>query len=169
MLQISDATTEAQLDGVRELIRAFVAWHRQRHFQDLELIERYFDKKLFEKELAGLPGKYSSPRGRLLLASYNNQPAGCVALREIEAGICEMKRMFVYPRLQGKGIGRALAESIISAGRTAGYSSMRLDTSVRQSEALNLYQSLGFKRIDPYYELESDLKNWLIFMELKLE
>ncbi len=169
MLQISDAIIEDQLDCVRDLMRAFVDWHRRRHFEDLKLIDRYFDAKSFEEELAALPGKYSSPGGRLLLATYNNQPAGCVALREIGAGVCEMKRMFVYPRLQGKGIGRALTGSIISAARNAGYSSIRLDTSVRQAEASNLYRSLGFKIIAPYYELEPDLKNWLIFMELKLE
>lgn len=167
-LEIVTATTPQQLDSVRSLIRAFVAWHRQSHQEDLALIDRYFDEKAFEEELATLPGKYGPPRGSLLLASYAGQAAGCVALRKIDAQSCEMKRMFVYPQLQGKGIGRGLAEGIIQEARAIGYSTMRLDTSFRQVGALNLYRSLGFRKIDPYYELPLELQNWLVFMELKL-
>ena len=168
MLAISSATTHEQLNSVRRLMRAFVDWHRQRHQQDIALIDQYFDGKAFEEEVTNLPGKYAPPRGRLLLALYDDQPAGCVALREIDAQSCEMKRMFVYPQFQGKKVGRGLAESLIREAKTIGYSSMLLDTSFRQVEALNLYQSLSFKRIDPYYELAPELKSWLVFMELSL-
>jgi GNAT superfamily N-acetyltransferase len=169
MLAIVNPTTQEQLDAVRGLIRAFVAWHRQRHHQDLALIDQYFDAKAFEEELAGLPGKYATVnRGNLLLASYDGQPAGCVALREIDAQRCEMKRMFVYPEFQGKGVGRGLAETLIREAKTMGYATMLLDTSFRQVEAQKLYQSLGFKKIDPYYELPPELESWLVFMELSL-
>ena len=168
MIDVSRATTPAQLDQVRSLIRAFVDWHRQRHREDLELIDRYFDARAFEEELASLPGKYAPPKGRLLLATHDGQPAGCVALREIDADTCEMKRMFVYTQFQGKGVGRALAEAVIQEARSIGYSLMRLDTSVRQIEAQTLYERSGFKRIEPYYELPEDVKNWLVFMEMRL-
>ena len=79
-----------------------------------------------------------------------------------------MKRMFVYPQHHGKGVGRALAEAIIKEARGLGYQAMRLDTSVRQDEANALYQRLGFQTIKPYYELPEDVRNWLVFMELKL-
>ncbi len=168
MLVISNATTQEQLNSVRRLMRAFVDWHRQRHEQDIALIDQYFDAGAFEEEVANLPGKYAPLKGRLLLATYAGQPAGCVALRAIDDETCEMKRMFVYPQLRGKGVGRGLAEAIVREAKTIGYSSMLLDTSFRQIEAQNLYQSLGFKQIDPYYEMASELKNWLVFMELKL-
>jgi GNAT superfamily N-acetyltransferase len=168
MIKILNATTDDQLNHVRDLIRAFVAWHRQRHHEDLALIDQYFDAKAFEEELATLPGKYAPPKARLQLALYNDQPAGCIALRELDARTCEMKRMFVYPELQGKGIGRALAETLIREAQTIGYTRMQLDTSVRQVEAQNLYRSLGFKEIAPYYELPEELKSWLVFMELSL-
>jgi putative acetyltransferase len=168
MIDVSRATTPAQLDQVRSLIRAFVDWHRQRRREDLELIDRYFDARAFEEELASLPGKYAPPKGRLLLATHDGQPAGCVALREIDADTCEMKRMFVYTQFQGKGVGRALSEAVIREARSIGYSLMRLDTSVRQIEAQTLYERSGFKRIEPYYELPEDVKNWLVFMEMRL-
>ena len=168
MIKILNATTDDQLNHVRDLIRAFVAWHRQRHQADLSLIDQYFDAKAFEEELATLPGKYALPKGRLQLALYDDQPAGCIALRELDTRICEMKRMFVYPDLHGKGIGRALAEILIREAQSIGYRRMQLDTSVRQVEAQNLYRSLGFKEIAPYYELPEELKSWLVFMELSL-
>lgn len=168
MVAISDAKTQEQIRQVSVLMRAFVDWHRQRHIEDRHLIDEYFDTKAFEEELASLPGKYAPPKGRLLLASIDHQPAGCAALREIDAIACEMKRMFVYPQFQGKGVGRALAEKLIQEARMIGYASMLLDTSFRQIEAQGLYKSLGFKRIEPYYELPEKLENWLVFMELKL-
>ena len=167
-IDILNATNRYQLDSVRNLIRTFVGWHRQRHYEDLALIDQYFDASAFEEELATLPGKYAPPKGRLLLALLDGQRAGCGALRKIDAQTCEMKRMFVYPQFQGRGVGRALAETLIREAKVAGYSTMRLDTSIRQVEALQLYQSLGFQRIDPYYEVSPEMKNWLVFMELSL-
>jgi len=149
-------------------MRAFMAWHRERHTQDLHLIDAYFDPAAFEEELATLPGAYSPPSGRLLLATHDAEPAGCVALRPIDARYCEMKRMFVYPRFRSKGIGLALAQSLIGHARSSGYLAMRLDTSIRQAEAKALYSRLGFNVIPPYYELPAGLRDWLVFMELTL-
>ena len=168
MIEIAHATTQQQLDEVRGLMRAFVAWHRERHTDDLALIASYFDAGAFAAELAGLPGTYGPPRGRLLLAMLDGQPAGCVALRALDGDVCEMKRMFVRPQLQGQGVGRALGEALIREAKTLGYTRMRLDTSVRQVEALTLYERLGFTRIDPYYDVAPELDQWLVFMELRL-
>jgi len=167
-IEVTQATGEIHLNEVRALMRAFIEWHRQRHFDDLALIDQYFDKTAFEAELAALPGKYAPPKGRLLLAKQQNLPVGCVALREIDKAFCEMKRMFVYHQFHGQGIGRALAEEVIREAKLIGYASMRLDTGRKQVEAQHLYSSLGFKEIKPYYDLPEELQNWLVFMELKL-
>ncbi len=169
MALIVEAARPAELDEVRWLMRAFVAWHRDRHVEDVDLIERYFDQRAFDDELAGLPGKYARPHGRLLLASMDGRPAGCVALRDLGDGLCEMKRMFVPEAFRGRGVGRALAARIIAEGREAGYRAMRLDTSRRQGEAMRLYESCGFRRIPPYYDLAEDVKDWLVFFELALQ
>lgn len=168
MALIRDAVSRPELDDVRSLMRAFVAWHRERHAEDIALIERYFDQNAFDAELGGLPGDYAPPQGRLLIAYEDACPAGCVALRDLGEGICEMKRMFVPAAFRGLGIGQALANRIIAAARAAGYRRMRLDTSKRQSEARRLYEACGFGRIAPYYDLPADLKDWLVFYELKL-
>jgi GNAT superfamily N-acetyltransferase len=168
LVNIDDAITRLQLDAVRELMRSFIAWHRERHVQDLQLIDEYFDASAFDEELRTLPGEYSPPRGRLLVATVQQQPAGCVALRPIDGEYCEMKRMFVYPRFRGQGAGLALATRLIEHARAAGYRAMRLDTSIRQAEAAGLYSRLGFRIIESYYELPQKMRDWLVFMELQL-
>ncbi|MEK7674544.1 MAG: GNAT family N-acetyltransferase [Verrucomicrobiota bacterium] len=105
----------------------------------------------FEQELAGLPGPYTPPSGRLLLADDHGQLAGCVALRRIGEGVCEMKRLYVRPEFRGWAIGRRLAETIIQEARQMGYRLMRLDTLPSMNEARTLYQSLGFKPTSAYY------------------
>ena len=161
-------TTVQQLDQVRSLMRSFIAWHKERHRQDMHLIDAYFDAAAFEQELASLPGKYAPPHGQLLLATVDGTPAGCVALRGIDSASCEMKRMFVYTQFHGKGVGLALATSLLKEARALGYQTMRLDTSIRQSEAKGLYQRLGFRFVEPYYEVPEEMRNWLVFMELGL-
>ncbi len=105
----------------------------------------------FDKELAGLPGDYAPPEGRLLLAVREGRAAGCVALHKIGHGICEMKRLYLRPELRGSGAGRALAERIIAEARAIGYSRMRLDTVAGTMDAaIALYRRLGFRGIPPY-------------------
>ena len=162
------ASSPAELDQARDLLRAYVTWHRQRHLADQDLIDRYFGTTRFERELAGLPGPYAPPGGRLLLAGSGGIAVGCVALRRIDDRSCEMKRMFVTPAAQGRGVGRALGNELIRAAREEGYTSMYLDTSTRQAEAQSLYLSLGFAEVEPYYETPRELRDWLVFMRLDL-
>ena len=119
----------------------------------------------FEQELAGLPGNYAPPRGRLLLALDGAPPAGCVALRPLGDSVCEMKRLYVRPAARGTRLGRRLAESAIREGRTIGYARMRLDTMPFMREAIRLYRSLGFVEIAPYCE---NPVAGALFMELML-
>ncbi|KAF0246938.1 MAG: hypothetical protein FD180_297 [Planctomycetota bacterium] len=104
----------------------------------------------FEEELASLPGRYGPPDGILLLAHHGRHTAGCVALRDLGRGVCEMKRMFVRPKFRGHGIGRALAEAVLKAGRRLGYRTMKLDTVSKLKAALELYRRLGFRKTAPY-------------------
>ena len=105
----------------------------------------------FDRELAGLPGDYAPPQGRLLLAEYEGKLAGCVALRKLEDGICEMKRLYLRPPFRGKGLGRVLAERLIADAREVGYRYMRLDTvEPVMKDAVGMYRRLGFREIPPY-------------------
>ncbi len=104
----------------------------------------------FEAELAGLPGKYAPPGGRLLLAWDGERAVGCVALRPVEGGACEMKRLYVQPAVRAQRLGRRLAERICTEAREAGYRRMCLDTLPTMAAAVRLYSSLGFRPVEPY-------------------
>ncbi len=109
----------------------------------------------FEEELIGLPGDYAEPRGALLLAWVNGSVAGCCALRPLDSSdytnAAEMKRLYVRPAFRGLRLGRQLAEGILDAARSAGYSCVLLDTLDDMESARALYEDLGFEEIPPYY------------------
>ena len=119
----------------------------------------------FAAELAGLPGVYAPPRGRLLLALAGSDASGCVALRPLGDGVCEMKRLFVRPGFRRQGIGKQLAERILEEARAIGYRTMKLDTLASMQPAIRLYEAVGFVRCAAYYE--TPLPD-TVFMELKL-
>lgn len=119
----------------------------------------------WETEPAKLPGQYAPPAGTILLALDKGHAIGCVALRRLEHGICEMKRLYVRPEHRRTGIGRHLAESAIEHARRLGYCRMRLDTERRMSAAIALYRSLGFLEIEPY---TAEASPETIFCELDL-
>jgi len=120
----------------------------------------------FDEELKNLPGDYAPPDGRLLLATIDDQLAGCIALRKRSDGVCEMKRLFVRPEHRATGLGHALVDTIIDEARKLGYTHMRLDTIPgRMDKAIALYHSIGFVEIEPYYQ---NPVAGAKFMELKL-
>ncbi len=104
----------------------------------------------FEHELAGLPGEYASPFGRLFLLYEEKSLAGCVALRRIDDQTCEMKRLYVRPDFRGRKLGKRLTEAVIDESRIIGYKKMKLDTLPIMTTAITMYRSLGFKPTPPY-------------------
>ena len=154
-LTLRQAESRAQIAQVRELFLEYA-----------ESLGFSLCFQGFEQELAGLPGDYVPPDGRLLVAEYRSQLAGCVALHKLESGICEMKRLYLRPQLRGRGVGRALAETVIAEARTIGYRKMRLDTveSVMPN-AVAMYRRLGFKEIGPY---RPNPIEGALYMELEL-
>ncbi len=142
MIEIIQAETEEQMKAAQNLFREYEARLKlDLCFQD------------FDREVAELPGNYVAPEGKLLLAVLHGKFAGCIALRKLERGICEMKRLFVKEDFRGLGIGNKLVERLINEARLIGYEKMRLDTyPPKMAKAVELYESHGFRKIPPYYQ-----------------
>jgi putative acetyltransferase len=155
-LTIRSMTSIEEMEPVRLLFREYAG------SMDIDLCFQNF-----EQELADLPGEYAPPSGCLLLGTVGDEPAGCVALKKLAEGMCEMKRLYVRSRHRGTGLGRMLAEQDIREATRLGYQAIRLDTipSVMGS-AVALYRSLGFLAI-PAYCFNPILG--AMFMELRLQ
>ena len=139
MIEIRPAELPRDLDEVRSLFREYA-----------ESLGIDLEFQGFEAELATLPGKYEPPAGRILLAWRDAEAIGCIALRPIDDNACEMKRLYVRPQARGEQLGRRLAERVCQEARVAGYSRICLDTLPTMGVAQGLYQSLGFRSIEPY-------------------
>ncbi len=145
------------LGHVRQFFRNYAAW------LGVDLCFQGFDE-----EMASLPGPYAPPGGRLLYAENDGRPAGCVGVRALSDGLCEMKRFYVVPEQRGFGIGRDLAVAAIKAARELGYRKILLDTLPAMRMAVKLYRELGFREVPAYYQtplegtmfLALDLENW---------
>ncbi|TAM57996.1 GNAT family N-acetyltransferase [bacterium] len=139
MHEIAVASAPAQIETVRALFREYAA--------SLDVDLCFQD---FEHELATLPGGYAPPRGTLLLARVDGTPAGCIALRPLENGVCEMKRLYVRPEYRKSGLGRELARRVLEDAKALHYHAIRLDTLPSMGAAIALYHALGFREVAPY-------------------
>jgi GNAT superfamily N-acetyltransferase len=153
-MHVVKAIEPDQVEMARALFREYA--------DTLQSVECFQD---FGTELAELPGEYGPPSGCLLLARDGDEPVGCVALRPIDDGVCEMKRLYVRPAHRGRGVGRLLADRIIAEARALGYERMRLDTLPEMREARAMYEKLGFQPIEAYRQYPNC---GVLFFELRL-
>ena len=151
---ITPAVTEADFVDARRLFEEYAA------ALDIDLCFQNFGV-----ELENLREMYGAPRGVLLLARYNHDLAGCVALRPFQPDVCEMKRLYVRPAARGQHVGRRLATAVIDAAKARGYERMVLDTLASMQPAHALYKSLGFRDSTPYYP---NVVDGVTYMELTL-
>jgi putative acetyltransferase len=154
LLRILEVTRPSEVEQVRALVLEYAgSLGVDLCFQD------------FAREMREFPGEYIPPEGCLLLAMSGEEPAGCVGLRPLEPGVCEMKRLYVRPQYRGQRLGQHLARAIIAEARELGYVAMRLDTLPSMKAAIGMYRELGFQPIAPYYRNPVE---GALFFELKL-
>jgi putative acetyltransferase len=144
-VRVEDADGEEGLGHARHLFRFYAA-------EFAASIAESLCSQGFEAELAGLPGRYAPPSGCLLLAMAGGTPAGCVALRDLGGGTCEMKRLYVAPGFRGRGVGRLLVEEVVRRAGQAGYRRMVLDTLPEMAGAVALYRGHGFVETARYWD-----------------
>jgi len=156
MLRIKHIVQEgSELDTIRDLFREY----------EKELDENICFQN-FEEELADPLKKYGPPSGDLMLAYWEEDVAGCIALTKMkEHGACEMKRLYVKPSFRENKIGRMLVEDLLTSAKERNYKIMRLDTFEKLQPAIQLYKKYGFKNIPSYYDNPS---KGAVYMEKEL-
>lgn len=155
MLEIRPAVTQEDFTAAKILIKEYA-----------ESLGFNLCFQQFDEEIASLEKHYGPPGGCLLLAYIGNKPVGCVALRQLEDGVCEMKRLYLRPDCRGGGHGKALTLEAIRQAKALGYKAIRLDTLERMTQAVALYRALGFRDISPYRHNPIE---GAIYMELTLD
>ncbi|MBZ0285741.1 MAG: GNAT family N-acetyltransferase [Anaerolineae bacterium] len=168
MIRIVQVVTDEQIRDTQALFAEYFEFLRRDVDNYLPDLNDAPPLSGYAEEMAGLPGKYAPPEGRLLLAQYDGQAAGCVAFYKLSDGVCEVKRLWIRPQFRGKKVGRALVESLIEEAHKIGYTTMLLSTVDILKEAQTLYQSLGFEVTAPYFELPPEMMAHEVFMKLDL-
>jgi ribosomal protein S18 acetylase RimI-like enzyme len=165
---IGPATTAGDYDDFARLIGEYWDWLLTRYADSPGLIDAIGSHQGLADELAALPMAYGPPRGRTLLARRGDEVIGGIAFRVMGDGGCEMKRLFVPDRYQGSGTGRRLCEALFDEAIADGHHVMRLDTGRQNTEAIAMYESMGFRACAPFHDYPAELMAYLVFMEKTL-
>ncbi len=166
--EIVVATSEADYARFGELVREYWGWLEARYAGQPGLMDAIGSEQNLTDELASLPAVYGPPAGRTLLALVDGELVGGVAYRDLHDGTCEMKRLFVREPAQGRGLGRRLARAVVDAATADGYTLLRLDTGFLNTEAMGMYERLGFEYTGPYHAYPPEILVHLRIMELSL-
>ena len=165
VVAISRAETRAAIRDIVALFREYTDWA---FTLTSTLAETPPTFEGFEEELASLPGIYAPPAGRLLLATVDGRPAGCIALKPHDRDTAELKRLYVSPTFRGRAIGERLVAALIAGARDAGYRRIVLDSHVSMTRAHDIYRQAGFRTVDAPADFPEVLKPIVVFMELDL-
>ena len=150
-LDVRIAASESEVAVVQQLWREY--W---------ESFGLPLDFQGFGNELKGLPGVYATVGGALLLALYKDEPAGTIALRRLDPKSGEVKRLYLRPGFRGLGLGRRLVEDVVERARAFGYDCLYADTLPVMTEALTLYERMGFDRTEAYAQVPTPGAIYLI-------
>lgn len=166
--RIEIATVDADYDAFAVLVREYWAWLEDRYLDLPGFIDSVGGHQALDAELDSLSTIYGPPNGCILLAYRGDEVTGGVAMKDLGDGSCEMKRLYVPDRFQGQGTGRLLVGALIEAATADGFGLMRLDTGEQNSEAIAMYESMGFRHCPPHHEYPAELMTHLKFMERSL-
>lgn len=167
-ITIRSAVSEEDADAVRQLCRDYVTWQIKMFPELRAAIEAYFEPVEWERTLADLPRIHARPKGDMLLGLVDDVPLGCIMYHEMSPGIAEIKRLYVDEKARGVGLGKLLIVEAQDGVRRDGYSKIRLDGATFLDSAMKLYLKLGFRIVEPFFEVPPELADIVVFMERDL-
>ena len=160
MIKIFPVATNEDIEIVKELFVEYADFLNEILGERKPSRADYYNQKILE-EVNDLPDEYAAPKGCILLAEYKNEVAGCIAISEITAGLCELKRLYVKPQFRRMGIGKKLVNAVIKKAAELNYERICLIAGDLLPVAKELYISLGF-------EVKGSAVKSSVHMELKL-
>lgn len=166
--EIFTAETEEDYQEFGRLIADYVDWCRRRHHDQPDVVDKVFGHQALDDELKIISTSYGPPDSKTLLVRRQGKIVGGGAYRRLDNEICELKRVYIDEGQQGIGIGRALCLALMNSAKEEGFRIVRLDTGKRLTEAISLYESLGFRHIESYHEYPEEFLNYMYFMERPL-
>lgn len=164
MLSVDQVESPRQIAAVRELLDEYIAWTRTIEVDAMDAPTFHG----LDTEMATLPGAFAPPEGRLLLATYDGDSAGCVAFKRVNPSTCELKRFYVRPAFRGRDIGRELVRRLVAEARESGYTEMVLDSHVSMTAAHRIYREFGFEQVPAPADFPEHLKPVVVFMHADL-
>ena len=168
MLEIIDAKTEADFEAARTLCWAYRDVLLGLGGRDAEAVLFFYAEDVYRDLMADLPRLHAAPGGGLLLVRHDGQPLGCGMFYEFAPGVAEIKRVYLDPSLRGQGAGRRLMQALIDTVRGRGYGKIVMDTGRGLTPAVALYDRLGFRRTEPYYDAPAVFVDDLVYFEMEL-
>ena len=167
MFDIAPADSEAQYQLVRELVAEHIAWDTAEAQHAGLSAQELMDFHYASGEMQ-FPGEFAPPAGCMLLATTAGSAAGCGAFRCLSQDICELKLMFVRPEYRGHGLGGRIVRDLLKRAKQAGYGIARLEATTFMTSAIAMYESMGFERCLPYFEIPESFRPMTLFMEKHL-
>ena len=168
MTEIRAAADDGDYRAFGELGSEYVAWCRERCNSLPWLVDEVFAAQSLEDELKVLPTRYGPPGGKTLLAIRDSEIVGGGAYRRISPEACEMKRLYVSGKAKGEGLGRRLCEALLASAKEEGAQVMRLDTVNFMTEAIAMYERLGFVSCAPFHTYPERMMPYMVFLEKRL-
>jgi GNAT superfamily N-acetyltransferase len=165
---IRSAFNSEDSDAVRQLCRDYVTWQIKMFPELRKEIEAYFEPQEWERTLADLPRIHARPKGDMLLALVDDEPLGCIMYHEMSPGIAEFKRLYVAEQARGMGLGKSLVVQAQERARRDGYRKIRLDGATFLAPAIKLYQQVGFRIVEPFFDVPPELADIVVYMERDL-
>ncbi len=149
----------------KDEIKALFTEYTRMLIEGESTFKKYLELQNYDHETENLEEKYGLPYGRLYVAFYNKNVAGCIALRKLDDENCELKRLYVKPEYRGNNIGEFLVKHIIEDAKEIGYKYILLDTLPFLETAITMYKKHGFYEIESY---NNSPMNNLIYLKYDL-
>jgi len=164
-VRLADVT---DVTAVKALCRAYRQLLIERMPDVPEIVETYYAAETYEALLTRLPALHARPDGAIFVGEVDAAVRACGMTHRIDTRTCEIKRVYVAPDARGQGLAKGIFDAAMQLAKADGYRRMVLDTMTGLTEAIALYDALGFQPGPPFYTPDPRFADHILFFEAEL-